>query len=64
MEQFIYWVIAVAIFLFYPTWRISKRAGLNPTISLLAFIPYIGIFIFGLIVGYSKWNHISSAGNE
>lgn len=55
MEELIIQVIVTAIMFLYPVWRIFKRAGLNPAISLTVLIPYIGILLSGIILVVSKW---------
>lgn len=55
MEELIIQVIVTAIMFLYPVWRIFKRAGLNPAISLTILIPYIGILLSGIILVVSKW---------
>lgn len=55
MEELIIQVIVTAILFLYPVWRIFKRAGLNPAISLTVLIPYIGILLSGIILVVSKW---------
>ena len=55
MEELIIQVIVMAILLLYPVWRIFKRAGLNPAISLTVLLPYTGILLSGIILAVSKW---------
>ncbi len=47
--------IFMTVFFLYPTWRIFKRAGLNPLGSLWIVIPGLGIYIAGLILALSNW---------
>lgn len=55
MEAYIIEIIVYAILLFYPAWRIFKRAGLNPALSLTVLIPAVGMFVGGLILALSTW---------
>jgi len=36
-------------------WRICRRAGFHPALSLLALIPLLGILIVGGILAFSEW---------
>lgn len=55
MEGVIIELILKAILLVYPVWRIFKRAGLNPVLSLTILIPYIGFLVCGIVLGTSTW---------
>jgi len=55
MQEYIYQVIFIAVILLYPIWRIFKRTGLNPLLSLSVFIPYVGILVSGLILAFATW---------
>lgn len=44
----------VSIFFMVPFWRIYQRAGLNPYLTLLLFLPF-GFLITGIILAASKW---------
>ena len=63
MEAFIYQTVGTAMFLLFPFWKIYKRAGLNPYLTLFLFLP-IGIFITGIILAASNWNISSNSGEE
>ena len=41
--------------IFFPSWRILKRAGLNPTWACLVFIPALGPLAVIIILVYSDW---------
>ena len=49
-EYFIYIVL-----FFYPTWRIMKRAGLNPSWAFLVLVPALGPFVAIIILAFSSW---------
>jgi len=55
MEEYAIEVIVSAILLLYPVWRIFKRAGLNPALSLTVLIPVVGMLVSGLILALSTW---------
>jgi hypothetical protein len=52
-------VLVVSLFvgtalLVWPCWRILKKAGLEPTLSLIALIPF-GVFVVLLILAFAQW---------
>lgn len=47
------------VFLLIPSWKIYKRAGLNPWLSLTILIPILGFFIAAAILAYSNWNVVT-----
>ena len=49
-EYLIYIVV-----LFYPTWRIMKRTGLNPAWAFLVLVPVLGPFVAIIILAFSSW---------
>jgi hypothetical protein len=50
----IQWLIASTILFVVPFWRICKRAGLKPALSLLTLIPG-GIVLLLWIIAFVKW---------
>jgi hypothetical protein len=53
---FILLVFVVKVTLYaIPMWRICKRAGLSPQISLLCGIPIIGRLITTYVIAFSDW---------
>jgi hypothetical protein len=48
------WLIAV-VPVIVPLWRICGRAGFNPALSLLAFIPLLGFLVVAAVLGFSAW---------
>jgi O-antigen ligase len=59
-------VVAAAFFL-VPVWRIHKRAGLLPALSLLILVPFAGVVVSSLILAFSRWpatRRRSELGNE
>ena len=51
----IIWAIMSAILFLFPAWRIFKRAGLHPAMSLLVLIPYLGLLIASLVLAILSW---------
>lgn len=49
-----FWLIKMALYII-PMWRIAKRAGMNPAITLLAAIPFVGRMITLYVLGFSDW---------
>jgi hypothetical protein len=56
----IYHVFAALIVIF-PAWKIFQRAGLNPALSLFVFLPFLGWWIAGAILAFSKWPGVDAA---
>ena len=54
-EGLIGWVVGVCVLLLLPLWRIHKRAGLPPALSLLVLIPYAGVLIASLVLAIARW---------
>lgn len=51
-------LLAVAVFWIVTAWMLSKvfeRTGMNPALSLLIFVPYVGVFIVLYLLGFSPW---------
>jgi len=44
-----------ALIVIIPLWRICERAGLQPAISLLALVPWIGFVLVAAILAFSAW---------
>lgn len=61
MENIIIEVVLSAILLLFPLWRIFKRAGLSPTLSLTVLITYLGLFVGGLILALAPWKRRNQA---
>ncbi len=57
---FEYWYIAEIVLLLYPVWRLYKRVGIFPWLSLIVLIPGLGIIICALIMSLSKWQFQSA----
>jgi hypothetical protein len=49
-------MISIAI---VPLWMIAKRAGLNPAISLLTVVPFIGLIVM-YYIAFAKWPNVPS----
>lgn len=63
MEDLLIAFLVQAIFFQYPAWRIYKRAGINPMLSITILIPNLGIIISTLILLFSKWQVQRVGGN-
>jgi hypothetical protein len=48
-------VVKVALYAI-PMWRICKRAGISPQLSLLCTIPIIGRLITTYVMAFADWN--------
>ena len=44
----------IAIFIVIPFWRILKKAGFHPAISLVTIIPPLGLFLL-LFLAFAPW---------
>mgnify|MGYP000977581624 FL=1 len=57
-----------AVILIYPTWLIFGRAGFHPALSLLLFVPGIGLLIVLFILGFVAWpatkRRVDAAGGD
>jgi hypothetical protein len=42
-----------------PFWFIAKRAGLNPALSLLIFVPLVGIVVL-YYIAFTEWPSLSA----
>lgn len=49
------------LLLVIPFWRILKRMGLPPALSLLAFLPGLGFLILLYVVAIAKWPALPEA---
>jgi hypothetical protein len=47
--------LIVALIVMFPLWRIFKRAGFNPALSLLVFVPWVGFLIVSAILAFGEW---------
>jgi hypothetical protein len=58
-------IILFLIFLVfgYPVWRILKRLGLNPFLSLICLIP-IGNLIGLWVLAYARWPNIDETASK
>ena len=56
IEEILIETIFLAVFILFPVWKIYKRAGLNPYLSLTLLIPAFGFLIATVILAVSKWD--------
>lgn len=47
--------LIVALLLIVPFWKVHKRAGLWPPLSLIIFLPWLGLVISPLILAFTPW---------
>ncbi len=47
--------LIIEALIIFPAWKIFKRAGMNPALSLLILIPGVGYFIAVGILAFSPW---------
>ena len=43
------------LLLIVPVWRIFRRAGFHPALSLVMLIPGVGILIAALLLAFRPW---------
>jgi hypothetical protein len=49
-------VVGIIFFVFtWPYWRMCKRVGFKPALSLLNLIPFVGNLILIYYLAFSKW---------
>lgn len=53
--------IIVAIIIVVPLWKIFRKAGFNPALSLLVLIPFFGMLITTVILAFVTWPVIKSS---
>jgi hypothetical protein len=51
----------MALLLVVPAWRIFRRAGFHPALSLLLFIPGLGLLIIALLLAFRRWPAVTPA---
>ncbi len=56
--------IILGFVLVYPLWRIFSRTGLTPALSLLAFVPFVGVFIVLAVLAFTPWPASEGAGER
>ncbi len=56
MAGFLPQMVVVAVFFLYPTWRICRRAGFPPALSLLILIPLLGWLIVLFVLAFATWS--------
>jgi len=44
-----------ALILIVPAWRICRRVGHHPALSLLLFLPGVGLIILACILAFGRW---------
>ncbi len=54
--------LVVGVFIIYPLWRIFRRAGLDPVLSLLIFVPFFGVLMVSGLLAFRRWPATEPAG--
>jgi len=52
--------VFLAMVLIVPVWRIVRRTGRHPALSLLIFFPGIGIILVAFILAFGRWPALES----
>lgn len=47
--------LILSLLLVIPTWRIFVRAGFSGALSLLHFVPVVGVLVIMAILAFSDW---------
>jgi hypothetical protein len=55
------WLFVAVIFLLIPAWRIVKRAGMNPALSLLLLLPVVNVIALWLFA-FAEWPALKQQG--
>lgn len=45
----------ISLIVIAPAWKICGKAGFNPYLSLVVFIPFLGLVILLLILAFANW---------
>jgi branched-subunit amino acid transport protein AzlD len=48
-------ILVVLVIIIVPFWIILKKTGLTPWLSLLCFIPSLGVLILLYLLAFSEW---------
>ncbi|HMK22496.1 MAG TPA: hypothetical protein VK466_09195 [Terriglobales bacterium] len=56
-------VIAHAVLVIVPLWRVFGRAGFSPALSLLVVIPGFGFLIVAAVLGFGEWPSLKNGGS-
>lgn len=52
--ELIEWLI-IAILVIIPAWRIMRKAGFIPALSLLLIVPFFGWFCVVIVLAFVQW---------
>ncbi len=47
--------LIAAVVLVVPLWRIFGRAGLNPALAVVVFLPVVGLLLVLLLLALMRW---------
>ncbi|MDP6474799.1 MAG: hypothetical protein QF449_07995 [Alphaproteobacteria bacterium] len=57
MSSIVIWIISLVL-VGIPCWRIVSRTGCNRGWIILIVIPWVGIFLFWLVLAVSRWPNV------
>ncbi len=56
--------LLLGLLLILPAWKICGKAGFNPLLSLLVFVPYLGYLALSLILAFAAWPMAQGRGED
>ena len=56
--------MGTALLLIVPVWRIVRRTGRHPALSLLLFFPVLGVVVLSLLLAFGRWPALHRSGNS
>jgi hypothetical protein len=55
MDEIFLTAAVYAVLFLYPAWRVFKRAGLVPALSVTVFLPHFGVLLAGVLLATMPW---------
>jgi hypothetical protein len=49
------WGLIIVVLVVVPLWRVCRRAGFHPALSLVAIIPLVGLLIVAAVLALAEW---------
>jgi len=56
--------VFLALVLIVPIWRIVRRTGRHPALSLLIFFPGIGLILVAFILAFGRWPALENGASD
>ncbi|MCU7813170.1 MAG: hypothetical protein KZQ77_18350 [Candidatus Thiodiazotropha sp. (ex Notomyrtea botanica)] len=56
--------LIAAFVLIIPFWKIHEKAGFHPALSLIIFIPWLGLVVSPLILAFAPWPYLKNSKNN